>query len=321
MYKILATTVIFLSLAFNVFAANIIKGEIYQNHIDNAFGTKMTVSLPPGKWKVAEVNKRNLYTTVRFDNNIDSALFIITIPNTIISGDYFRTSGVSKCKNKNNNGDKYKVHATGLIRNTLQVSYCIEDIDFVESGDWLHIGLQAIKKKGNPLMWASYDVYYPQKFSNINILNKEELMSIGKSLIKVFENNVRGNKGDYTLATKLLNYTNTSSSSNSVNTSSLNKNKLEGISDGLACRKATSLDGMKWEIMDSKFGDYVAEVFRRNLSLEECRRITGRKLSNAKITNSTDITSKLKVLKAMLDAGLINQDQYDTKSSELLKGF
>ena len=306
-------------------ATDIIKGEVYQNHLNKVFGTKMTVSLPPGKWKAVEVTVRKQYTSVEFDNNIDGALFFISIPNTQIAGDYFLSSGVKKCKNKNDNGDKYKVHATGLIRNALQISYCIEDIDYANGGGWLHIGLNAEKKKGSPLMSAYYDVYYPQKFSNINALNKNQLEVIGKSLMKVFKNNVQGKPGDYTMATQLLNFANTSSSSNSANTSSLNENKLEGISDGFACRKATSIDGMKWENIDSKFGDYVTEAFRRNLSLKECRQLTGRKPSdvneNTKPVDSTDIESRLKKLKKLYDDDLIDKKLYDEKKREIIESI
>ena len=313
-------------------ATNIIKGEVYQNHINKVFGTRMTVSLPPGKWEAVKITTRKQYTSVKFNNNIDGAFFYISIPNTIIAGDYFASSGVKKCKNKNDNftnglwtGDKYKVHATGLIRNALQTSYCIGDKDNLDGEDWLHIGLHAEKKKGSPLMSAYYDAYYPKKFSNIDSLNKKQLEAIGKSLMKVFKNNVQGKPGDYTMATQLLNFTNTSSSSNSANTSSSNENKLEGISDAFACRKSTSLDGMKWESTDSKFGDYVTEVFRRNLSLKKCRELTERKPSDIKKSTepkiSMDIKNRLKELKSMLDDGLINQDQYDAKSTELLKDF
>ena len=103
-------------------------------------------------------------------------------------------------------GDKYKVHATGLIRNALQTSYCIGDKDNLDGEDWLHIGLHAEKKKGSPLMSAYYDAYYPKKFSNIDALNKKQLEAIGKSLMKVFKNNVQGKPGDYTMATQLLNF-------------------------------------------------------------------------------------------------------------------
>ena len=127
------------------------------------------------------------------------------------------------------------------------------------------------------------------------------------------------------MATQLLNFANTSSSSNSANTSSLNENKLEGISDGFACRKATSIDGMKWENIDSKFGDYVTEAFRRNLSLKDCRQLTGRKPSdvneNTKPVDSSNIESRLKKLKKLYDDDLIDKKLYDEKKREIIESI
>jgi hypothetical protein len=316
---------IFLTTINFSYGNSFVKGQTYQNNIKKVYNTRVTISLPPGKWEAVEVEQEGSYAYIDFENEEDSAYFYVTIPNTIISGDYFRSGGVKKCESKNEDGDKYKVHATGLVRSSIQVSYCIQDIRYSDGGSWLNIKLHAQKPKGSPLMDAYYSVYYPKRFSNIENLNQNQLDDIGKSLIKLFQNNINGRSGDYTMATQLLNFANTSSSSNSVNTSSLNENKLEGISDGFTCRKATSLDGMKWENIDSKFGDYVTEAFRRNLSLKECRQLTGRKPSDVKKStepkNSIDIKNRLNELKSLLDDGLINQDQYDAKSTELLKDF
>tara|TARA_B110000037_G_C17036759_1_gene471958 strand:- start:114 stop:1127 length:1014 start_codon:yes stop_codon:yes gene_type:complete len=318
-------------------ATDIVKGEVYQNHINKIFGTRMTVSLPPGKWKAVEVTTRKQYTSVEFDNNIDDALFFISIPNSIIAGDYFRSSGVKKCKNKNDNGDKYKVHATGLIRNALQISYCIEDIDYANGGGWLHIGLNAEKKKGSPLMSAYYDVYYPQKFSNINALSKKQLEAIGKSLMKVFKNNVQGKPGDYTMATQLLNFTSTSEITSNVtrsltdsyiakSTSDSSSSSLSNSSDMVVCAKAITLSGNDWDLRSAKI-EYVKEAKSRKLTIENCRSLTGRLdyVTSKTVVETTSeepgMKDKLKELKSMLDEGLISQELYDTKSTELLKDF
>ncbi|MDA9640653.1 SHOCT domain-containing protein [Pelagibacteraceae bacterium] len=305
-------------------ATDIIKGEVYQNHINTVFGTRMTVSLPPGQWKAVEVTTRQQYTSVQFDNSIDGALFFISIPNTIIAGDYFRSSGVKKCKYKNDNGDKYKVYATGLIRNALQTSYCIEDIDYANGGGWLHIELNAEKNSGSPLMSAYYNVYYPQKFSNINNLSKKQLEAIGKSLMKVFKNNVQGKPGDYTMATQLLNFANTSSDISS--TSNLSSSSLSNSSNMVVCAKAITLSGNGWDTRSAKM-EYVKEAKSRKLTLESCRSLTGRLdyVTSKTVVETTseepDMKVKLKELKAMLDEGLISQEQYDTKSTKLLEDF
>ena len=306
-------------------ATNIIKGEIYQNHIEKVFGTKMTVSLPPGKWKAVEITPQKNWTSVEFDNNIDGALFYISIPNTIIAGDYFASSGVKKCKNKNDNGEKYNVHATGLIRNALQTSYCIEDIDYADGGGWLHIGLHAQKSKGSPLMDAYYNAYYPKKFSNTNALDKKQLESIGKSLMKVFKNNVQGKPGDYTMATQLLDFANTSSDISSTSNSS--SSSLSNSSDMVVCAKAITLSGVGWDLQNANKIEYIKEAKSRKLTLESCRSLTGRidYVTSETVVETTseepDLKVKLKELKAMLDEDLISQEQYDTKSTKLLEDF
>ncbi|MDC3263339.1 SHOCT domain-containing protein [Pelagibacterales bacterium] len=319
-------------------ATDIIKGEVYQNHLNKVFGTKMTVSLPPGKWKAVEVTVRKQYTSVEFDNNIDGALFFISIPNTQIAGDYFASSGVKKCKNKNDNGDKYTVHATGLIRNALQTSYCIQDIDYANGGDWLHIGLHAEKNQGSPLMSAYYNVYYPQKFSNINALNKNQLEVIGKSLMKVFKNNVQGKPGDYTMATQLLNFTSTSKITSNVtrsltdsyiakSNSNSSSSSLSNSSDMVVCAKAITLSGVDWDLQNANKIEYIKEAKSRKLTVESCRSLTGRLdyVTSKTVVETTSeepgVKVKLKELKAILDEGLISQEQYDTKSTKLLEDF
>jgi multidrug efflux pump subunit AcrB len=86
--------------------------------------------------------------------------------------------------------------------------------------------------------------------------------------MKVFKNNVQGKPGDYTMATQLLNFTNTSSDISS--TSNSNSSSLTVVE---------------------------------------------------KTSEEPDVKDKLKELKAMLDEGLISQEQYDTKSTKLLEDF
>ena len=42
------------------------------------------------------------------------------------------------------------------------------------------------------------------------------------------------------------------------------------------CARATKLDGLTWETSNSKYSTFVNEAYRRNLSLKDCNKLTGR---------------------------------------------
>tara|TARA_B100001093_G_scaffold142747_1_gene135205 strand:- start:53 stop:1372 length:1320 start_codon:yes stop_codon:yes gene_type:complete len=430
---------IFLTTINLSYGNSFVKGQTYQNNIKKVYNTRVTISLPPGKWEVVEIEQEDSYAYIDFENEEDSAYFYVTIPNTIISGDYFTSGGVKKCESKNEDGDKYKVHATGLVRSSIQVSYCIQDIRYSDGDSWLNIKLHAQKPKGSPLMDAYYSVYYPKRFSNIENLNQNQLDDIGKSLIKLFQNNINGRSGDFSKATQLLNFSSSTNATSNIQTTIETKKKLmevnlehkekicsildcnrdgddgnkfqdyiesfldEGsffsnpylavgksnmlygspgwgmgksqkkaleicdkysdtgceviIENGFVvsnkfykellkisntkstdnsinidsesnkevCLRATTNNGMGWESMSSKYGDYVNVAFKRNLSLIQCRKLTGRLPKTEKITETklekSSIKDRLIELKSMLDDGLISQELYDTKSAKLLEDF
>ena len=62
-------------------ANNFIKGEIYQNHFSNAYGTGVTISFPPGEWKATKVNDEANYSNIDFRNFAKDAYFYLTLPN------------------------------------------------------------------------------------------------------------------------------------------------------------------------------------------------------------------------------------------------
>ena len=73
-----------------------------------------------------------------------------------MGGDYFRR-GINKCKSKKDNGNLYKVHSTGALRERLAVTYCIQSVDF-SNGTYLNILLQAQrKKKGKKITKSELD--------------------------------------------------------------------------------------------------------------------------------------------------------------------
>jgi hypothetical protein len=63
--------------------------------------------------------------------------------------------------------------------------------------------------------------------------------------------------------------------SNSYKNSSSNLILVE-LEDSFLCKRATSIDGIKWESSSSKFSVYVDEAKRRGLNLSQCRSLTGR---------------------------------------------
>jgi len=184
-------------------ANNFIKGEIYQNHFSNAYGTDVTISFPPGNWKATKVDDGANYSNIDFRNFAKDAYFYLSLPNRQMGGDYFG-KGIDKCKSKKDNGNLYKVHSTGALRERLAVTYCIQSIDYSDGNTFLNIVIQAQRKKGTPLTWAIYNVYYPIKTSNVENLSKNQLKEIGKSMITAFKNNINHKPGDFSKIADLL---------------------------------------------------------------------------------------------------------------------
>ena len=62
----------------------------------------------------------------------------------------------------------------------------------------------------------------------------------------------------------------------------------------------------------------VLQSISRDLNINECRVLTGRKIAKK---DTSSLKDKLMELKSLFDEGLITQDQYDKKSSQILKEF
>jgi hypothetical protein len=303
-------------------ANNFIKGEIYQNNIKNVFGTKVTISFPPGKWKVVKTsNFSQLYTNTEFRNTKDGAVLKIGLPNQTISGKF--TSRIKKCKYDN----EYTLHATGIIRSGLHSRYCIKS-----DKNWLMIELDGMTLRGTGIFAGYYNIFYPVKKSIVASLSKDKLESIGISFMQAFRKNVKGQAGDYSAVKELLSFNdNLQNSTSSYNSTSSNSKyvplskSMSSLSDKEVCTRATVSNGLGWENVNSNFADYVKEAFNRKLSLYECRKLTDRfpKTETIAETESEEssLKNKLKELKSMLDEGLISQELYDTKSAKLLEDF
>ena len=310
-------------------SADFIKGDVYQNNFYDALGTGVTISFPPGEWKVTKVNKEPYYSHINFKNIKKGANLYLTIPNREMGG-YFR-KGIDKCKSKKDRGNLYTVHAAGVLRERLAVSYCIQSVDFKNNDSYLNILLEAQRRQGKPLVHAFYNLWYPKKYSNVETLSKNQLKAIGESMLEAFKNNINRKPSDFSFVNELLKsnkkFTPTPTSKKFTPISTSNSKKFSSLPDKEICLRATVSNGLGWENVNSNFGDYVKEAFKRKISLYECRKLTNRFpkteaiVETAPEASSVNVKDKLKELKAMLDEGLISQELYDTKSAKLLEDF
>jgi hypothetical protein len=88
------------------------------------------------------------------------------------------------------------------------------------------------------------------------------------------------------------------------------------------CNRATKNDG-SWDYRTSGSIKAVDTAKSRNLSLENCSKLTGRKNSMAteEEKEESTIEQKLQKLKKLLSDGLISQEDYDKKKNEMLNEF
>ena len=291
-------------------ATNIIKGKVYQNHINEVFGTRMTVSLPPGKWEAVKITTRKQYTNVEFKNIKDEADLEIWLPNQILFG------GFSKRLKKCNGDSKSTLHAAGISRSGFHTSYCIKS-----DKNWLVISLEGMSiHVGNGSFYGSYFLYYPVKKSIAASLTKDKLEDIGVSLMRSFKKNYEGRPSDYSAVKMLLSSNNNLDNSTSSTSKYIPPPKsMSSLSDKEVCLRATTKNGLGWENVNSNFGDYVKEAFNRKLSLYECRKLTDRFPKTA--SEESSLIDKLRELKSMFYEGLISQEEYDAKSTKLLEEF
>ena len=355
MKNTLTYLIIFLFLSINLKADDLIEGHVYEGTLSNVFSSSLNITLPPGKWTIDDITQIKTWYKVYLLNHENEGRLKLRFPvSKSLSGGYLG-GGIKKCRNgklskfyqvPRREDRSYNIIVDGIKRGGIQTKFCIQEVTWQQtnvpqiSGKHkveLNIQLKIQKQSGAPIFFINYDLFYPINRSNISSINTKELKRIGVQLVEGLKDNSKGHSADFSdinmlIKTPSKNNNSVSSSSTSPNVnkydnqiSNFNEMILETAADNFVCQKSSSLDGMKWENMDSKFGDYVTEAFRRNLSLKECRRLTGRKPSDVKKSTepviSMDIKNRLKELKSMLDDGLINQDQYDAKSTELLKDF
>ena len=215
MRKIFFAFIFFFIFLSTSFAENIINGKSYFGTTYSVFGTRHSISYPPGNWQVTKVKKDQNWIYIDFKNYNNNATLYVSIPSTIISGDFWTGAGVKPCKSKNDDGNKYIVHQSGVKRGMVQTTYCIQDIQWSNNSKNFNIKIVA-KTTSAPLSWLEYSLYYPLKNSNADALSKKQLKDIGKSLSKALTNNLYGKSGDYSMVMDLLK-TKTLTSNNSIN--------------------------------------------------------------------------------------------------------
>ena len=106
---------------------------------------------------------------------------------------------------------------------------------------------------------------------------------------------------------------------------------VESYDDAKICMRATDISGNNFLTPDTVFGtdcmyEYVYEARKRNLTLNDCNKLTGKGQNNTSVNTSLDggtehLKTRLKDLRELLDEGLISQEQYDEKSSKILDEF
>ena len=145
--------------------------------------------------------------------------------------------------------------------------------------------------------------------------SKATIQSIGS---RIFDEVKKNKSGDLSFLSNRLDFNKSSSFTSNYTSdySSQTESKYQSLSNKEICIKATKLDGSGW--MPSHSNDHVKEAWSRDLNINECRVLTGRKIAKK---DTSSLKDKLMELKSLFDEGLITQDQYDKKSNEILESF
>ena len=308
-YSIIAIIFVFLFSSVS-FAANKLKvGESYSGSLHNLYLYGNTFLLPPGSWRVSDVERDGEWQWVGFNNNNGSYAGAWL---SLQKAQGIRWVGTTKdCKEQHEQGASILAEAdtksaggtnTGTIGGHAYWCVMKSTNDIIFS---VHI-------LGDTAIHSYY--YFPKKIISIN---KNSAEKYGE---RVFAESMKAYKGNKSANLNFLSEiigkkTNTSSSTT--------KKDYSSLSDKSICSKSTLKDGSAWVKID----DYVREAWSISLSMDDCNALTGRKpLSEVNkveetSSDSSSIKSKLQGLKSMLDEGLISQEQYDVKSSKILEEY
>ena len=295
-YSVLAIIFIFL-FSTESFAGKLKVGETYSGTLTKLYLYDNALPLPPGSWKVYEIKKNKNSQQVDF-NGKDGSTIRVYLPTTKQPG--VRWVGTdANCSNlKDDVGGK--ILAEGNDPKTVGIT------KFGTKGGYTY---WCIVKNSSTVFFSAhllqdkqYTIYYkfPVKITSINSTTakkygerffKEILMAFDgkKSASLSFLSEIIGKKN------------NTSSSTSSSNTSSsTDKRDFSLYSDKGLCKVATKAYGM-WNYGTSRSDQAVAEAKSRNLSLNDCNKLTGR--GNSEETKTFGKNRVLPILSARNDHG------------------
>ena len=302
--KVLSSVVIFLiftlpSNAIKLEENKTYSGTIKDNHRNN-------IPLPPGEWLLTEIKNEKLRGKGVTAGTVDYSFSNPKIGYVY----YFGPTGTSA------SADHWAGRKTPSVceGNPIAGKTRISGINNFEWCAW---------DDGNYIDFVNYTALNFEQYYHSYSIKKSLLSNTSKSTIQsigsqIFDQVKRNKAGDLSFLSNRLDF-NKSSSFTSNYTSdytSQTESKYKSLSDKDICIKATQLDGRGW--MPSHSNDYVKEAWSRDLNINECRVLTGRKIAKE---SKNEIKDKLNELKSLVDEGLITQDQYDKKSSEILEEF
>ncbi len=288
--KIILITLTILTLSTNAsLAEKFIQGNSYQGHFN--YSTGVTVSFPPGTWIATKVKIHNFsevwwddkgqFVSLVFKNELSNAYIFINMPDEKLDGDYFKPSLLKPC---------WTILKAKEERGGTYMAYAETNVH--SSG---------IQRGGESTAYCIQDINLNE---GINIDN-------GSYLDVTFEVTTKM-KGSRPLV--WLRYSIYYDLKNS-NVSALSETELEEV--------GKSLNKILINNVRGKPGDFskVSKLIKLENDLEPASTSLSSSSTSSSSVQTSDpnhLKERLKKLKSFLDDGLISQDQYDLKSSEIL---
>ena len=304
MFRLIAILSFFIFITSNAFAIKLIENNTYSGTIKD--NHRNNIPLPPGEWLLTEIKNDKLKgkgvtagtVEYNFYNSKIGYVYYFGETGTSASADHWSGRKTPTACDGN------PIAGKTTIRGINNTEWCaFNDGQEIEFRNYTARNFQQY-----------YHSYYIKK-SLLKDTSKATIQSIGS---RIFDEVKKNKSGDLSFLSNRLDF-NKSSSFTSNYTSdytSQTESKYQSLSNKEICIKATKLDGSGW--MPSHSNDHVKEAWSRDLNINECRVLTGRKIAKK---DTSSLKDKLMELKSLFDEGLITQDQYDKKSNEILESF
>ena len=309
-FSVLTLMIVFF-FSTETFAANKLKlGETHAGTLHNLYLHGNNFLLPPGSWKVSDLERDGEWQWIGFGNNNGSYAGAWL---SLQKAQGIRWLGTRKDCKKNHDhgasilaeGDTKGANKTNTGTAGGYAYWCV-----MKSTDEIIFSVHIL---GDTALDSYY--WFPKKIISIN---KSSAKKYGE---RIFSESMKAYKGNKSANLSFLseiigkNISSSSSFSSSYNSTYSSKN-ISTYTDEMICLQATSYDGLSWEKYSKKYYD---EALKRRLSIETCNDLTNRIKVTSK--DSSSVKSKLSELKDLLDEGLISQDDYNKKKNELLEEF